>query len=112
LYFPNVQDKEISLRQHAILLGAVDFDLVRHPRGQRTHTRDLARGAMSGSRIRNHIYNTTAIACGVYEQGTARKYYQAAVNAAWPYESLWKHKRSHMLASKLHIPPLRLQIPR
>ena len=88
MYFPNVQDKEISLRQHAILLRTVDFDLVRHPRGQRTHTRDLARGAMSGSRIRNHIYNTPAIACGAYEQGTARKYYQAAVNAAWPYGKL------------------------
>ena len=88
MYFPNVQDKEISLRQHAILLGTEDFDLVRHPRGQRTHARDLACGAMSGSRIRNHIYNTTAIACVVYEQGTARKYYQAAVNAAWPYGKL------------------------
>jgi hypothetical protein len=83
-----IQEKEMSLRQHAMLLGTVDFDRVRYPRGQRAHKRDPARGTVSASRIRNHIYYNTAIACGVYEHSTAPTYYQAAVNAAWPYGKL------------------------
>ncbi len=83
-----VQKYDVNLRELAMFLGTVNFHLVRYPVGKRGQGVDRLRGHVNGTRIRNYVYYSTAIASGEFEAGTAPKYYQAAVNAAWPFGKL------------------------